>query len=238
MPYKPYLRPVYPNELFHSSSELYHHGIKGQKWGVRRYQNPDGSLTEAGKKRYAKSSEADSMTKEAKKRNTVAKQFENEGFTPSKRNPNIFYEKVSKDYKPDKYHSTLEIDASYLKEDHVSAKELADAAKSVRGKTESMVNDAVDKIVKEKYEGFSDLAFAVVPEEQSPRKLSPKEFKENLTSQSNFTVTTGNGKVVVLLDLNCPVGIGNGEIASGGQFTCLFEPDGKLRYVKYYGDEG
>ena len=33
--------------------ELYHHGIKGQKWGVRRFQNPDGTLNEAGKKRYA-----------------------------------------------------------------------------------------------------------------------------------------------------------------------------------------
>lgn len=30
--------------------ELYHHGIQGQKWGVRRYQNSDGSLTAAGKK--------------------------------------------------------------------------------------------------------------------------------------------------------------------------------------------
>lgn len=43
-----YIRQAYPNEL-------YHHGIKGQKWGVRRFQNPDGSLTPEGKKRYSKS---------------------------------------------------------------------------------------------------------------------------------------------------------------------------------------
>lgn len=29
-----------------------HHGIKGMKWGIRRFENPDGTLTEAGKKRY------------------------------------------------------------------------------------------------------------------------------------------------------------------------------------------
>lgn len=34
-----------------SQNELSHHGILGQKWGVRRYQNKDGSLTPAGKKR-------------------------------------------------------------------------------------------------------------------------------------------------------------------------------------------
>ena len=32
--------------------ELYHHGIKGQKWGVRRFQNEDGSLTAAGRKHW------------------------------------------------------------------------------------------------------------------------------------------------------------------------------------------
>jgi hypothetical protein len=34
--------------------ELYHYGIKGMRWGVRRYQNPDGSLTQEGKRRAAK----------------------------------------------------------------------------------------------------------------------------------------------------------------------------------------
>lgn len=34
------------------NNELEHHGIKGQRWGVRRYQNKDGSLTPRGEKRY------------------------------------------------------------------------------------------------------------------------------------------------------------------------------------------
>ena len=33
-------------------NELYHHGIKGQKWGVRRFQNQDGTLTRRGRIRY------------------------------------------------------------------------------------------------------------------------------------------------------------------------------------------
>lgn len=32
--------------------ELYHHGVRGQRWGLRRWQNEDGSLTEAGKRHY------------------------------------------------------------------------------------------------------------------------------------------------------------------------------------------
>jgi len=41
----------------YEKEDLTHHGILGQKWGVRRFQNPDGTLTEAGKRRYDKMDE-------------------------------------------------------------------------------------------------------------------------------------------------------------------------------------
>lgn len=54
--------------------ELYHHGIKGMRWGVRRYQNKDGSLTAAGKKRYNVDIEtAEKKLKEAKQNEQKAR---------------------------------------------------------------------------------------------------------------------------------------------------------------------
>ena len=50
--------------------ELYHHGIKGQKWGIRRFQNKDGSLTPAGKKRYDDSNNTNTSRLKEKKQKT------------------------------------------------------------------------------------------------------------------------------------------------------------------------
>ena len=50
------------------SPELYHHGILGQKWGIRRYQYADGTLTPAGRKRYRVDSEGNLVEKTKQER--------------------------------------------------------------------------------------------------------------------------------------------------------------------------
>lgn len=68
----------YSSRLVLDHNYLKHHGILGQKWGIRRFQNPDGSLTEEGKKRYGVQTE--------KQANRLAKYQERQ------------YKKASKEY--------------------------------------------------------------------------------------------------------------------------------------------
>ncbi|MBR3117735.1 MAG: hypothetical protein IKF29_00695 [Oceanobacillus sp.] len=53
------------NTFYVYSPSLYHHGIKGQRWGVRRFQNPDGTLTAAGRRRVRKAERLHEKTMQA-----------------------------------------------------------------------------------------------------------------------------------------------------------------------------
>ena len=66
---------LYDNQ-FYRSDELCHWGIKGMKWGIRRYQNKDGSLTPEGRKRlgldvYDKDHNSDTILKKGTKASRV-----------------------------------------------------------------------------------------------------------------------------------------------------------------------
>ena len=65
--------------------ELYHHGVLGMKWGVRRYQNADGTLTELGKKH---------LSKDSNKFNKLEKNYNKKSYNLSKRQQK--FQKVSK----------------------------------------------------------------------------------------------------------------------------------------------
>lgn len=87
---------------------LEHHGILGQKWGVRRYQNADGSLTEAGKKRLDKkdSKWAHKNYDKIYKKAYTRSEKEMKEYTKSELNPK-YYEQVKK---------TGKISKSYINE--------------------------------------------------------------------------------------------------------------------------
>lgn len=88
------------------NNELYHHGVKGMKWGVRRYQNKDGSYTKRGVERFK---EAESRYDSAKKDFNSAKKLGNKAEIKSTRKAvqnekaqmNKAYKQLKKDNRAD-----------------------------------------------------------------------------------------------------------------------------------------
>lgn len=113
---------------YYENEYLAHHGIKGQKWGARRYQNEDGSLTEEGLKRYR----SDSASSTQKSLNRI--ESENARLKYKSAKEKIKAEKAYQKSKDDKY------------EEHISkAKEYDTAVKSGEKLVSKMVSDATKK---------------------------------------------------------------------------------------------
>lgn len=107
--------------------ELYHFGIKDMKWGERRYQNKDGSLTPAGKKRYAR----DAKEKEYNK----------------------YDDSTGKHYKTSKKNGRqdLEVDASrYVKEDMTRSKRLVEESSTMANKLKNATDKSIRNTPKQK----------------------------------------------------------------------------------------
>lgn len=70
--------------------ELYHFGKKGMKWGVRRYQNKDGTLTDAGKKRYSRDSREQGFDKYDSDKGTYYRTSKKNGRSDNIADPNKY----------------------------------------------------------------------------------------------------------------------------------------------------
>ena len=99
------------------TKELYHHGIKGQKWGIRRYQNADGTLSEEGQKRYNKFKE--NINKQAD--DSINKGAE----------ANMFRQELQKDSRWQMYYSFEELADMQLKYVNAYNKSVSKGAKLV-----------------------------------------------------------------------------------------------------------
>lgn len=104
---------------------LMHHGIKGQKWGIRRFQKEDGSLTPQGLKRY---SDMETRVANAKANYKAAKKSFNRDFNEAYRNTGIHITKKGRDTNTKQWEKTYDSSNTMDK----AKKEYKDAKKELK----------------------------------------------------------------------------------------------------------
>lgn len=145
-------------EIIHDG-ELYHHGIKGMHWGVRRFQNADGSLKPAGEKRYTengKPSLGGKVSRFVKKRKENLENYSNYKKLQKKASKKYDlkdkeYQKQYEDWANDEINKTI-FGENYKSKDHLRDLKFAgDKAAKEYEKASKQAEKYVEKKFKEKY---------------------------------------------------------------------------------------
>lgn len=123
---------------------LEHHGIKGQKWGVRRFQNPDGTLTQAGIRRYRS---LFGRKERSEHRNTQDKIFK---FLEKNNEYDVNY--------PDNVFKFVGADKEHLKEARKAVAEYVKAGRKITAEVDAMFKDLRSDENLHFYEAVSELA--------------------------------------------------------------------------------
>lgn len=161
-------------DILKSDYELYHHGIKGQKWGVRRYQNYDGSHTPEGRERecYRKRHERAAKRKTA----SYSKRMEKEHAETARnlRNYEAAYKNLKKAYKDEKY------------SDLIRNKEKMDKYEKIAGKHMSKYNSYIIKAHEKKLDfNESDLNFTKREKYKNDSNIVKKYMSRSGTNVMN-----------------------------------------------------
>lgn len=140
-----------------SPNELYHHGVRGQKWGVRRYQNKDGSLTDAGAKRYARDAREQGYDKYDSQSKTYYKTSKKNG------------------------RSDLKVDANrYAKEDTERTKRLVDSTRQMNENLKNANQNSINQTNRRNKKNRMDLSSMTDQElrQQINRELLERQYND------------------------------------------------------------
>ena len=140
-----------------SSNELYHHGVRGQKWGIRRYQNKDGSLTDAGAKRYARDAREQGYDKYDSQSKTYYKTSKKNG------------------------RSDLKVDANrYAKEDTERTKRLVDSTRQMNENLKNANQNSINQANRRNKKNRMDLSSMTDQElrQQINRELLERQYND------------------------------------------------------------
>ena len=150
---------------------LAHYGIKGQKWGVRRFQNPDGTLTDAGKVRYGSI-----LTKNNKHILDESKKSHNK----------ILKGRTIKEFDSANYHKALEEQRAFRQKVYASSKKCNDILNRVRALRKKYINmDNKEEWNEKEYQRNLDELFSLSKEF---RKASKEVFTDLLKASGNEQV--------------------------------------------------
>ena len=178
-------------EEYDEALYLAHHGVKGQRWGVRRFQNEDGTLTPKGQKRYDKIKNTNSARYLYKHRKDISEEDYNKA-----------YERVNRDY-------TLKNIAS---KEHATLRAVGKKAASVALKAGLAVGtyafltktDAGKKLVQTGKDKVKDIIKSAVSEAASNTKEAAvnaaKEVRANVATNASQAVKSGNRPVKALYE--------------------------------------